>query len=380
MSRQDQDNQVLKQAKEQIEYCEKLYSNLTNQQINELHRQAYERDKLAVGDNIMARGRPAKPTQALKLMEALTFVEVATEDHGQSMFEFVNLTNKRAVCFDGVMAAGMEIEEELNLCPQVSTLKKALAKSGKSLALTELPSGRLSVKGEKITVQVPCVKADELPPVAPDMPVAPINDELKAAFKALEGIITDTGDRVFETAVLLEANFATATNGKVLMQYWHGIDLPPGLVIPRSFVQAISKQTKELKGFGYNPGYSVTFWFEDNSWYKTQIYQDPYPDCNTLLNQTNMPTDCPAGLWEACKEVAEFHDNEWVSFKENAIIAGVAKYPVEGLQDGKQFDYKQIKRVIPYIKTLDYTTYADRAFFFGDKVRGIAMCIAGDSE
>lgn len=327
--------------------------------------------------------KPAKAVQALKLMEALSFVEAATEDHGQPMFEFVNLQNKRAICFDGVLAAGMEIEEELTLAPKLETLKKALAKSGKSLTLTELSSGRLSVKGEKLVVQVPCVQPTEMPVISPDLAIAAINDELKEAFKALENIIADSGERVFETALLLQANVATATNGKILMQYWHGIDLPPNLVLPRPFIQAVSKQFKSLVAFGYSTipnattgepePKSVTFWFEDGSWYKTQVYQDKFPDCDKLLNQPNSPTDAPEGLWEGCAQIAEFHDNEWITFNTGSLEAGTATYPVEGLQEGKQFAYQYLKKIVPLVKTIDLTTYADRAFFFGEKVRGVIM-------
>ncbi len=355
--RERQDAQVALQAKMQIQYCE---------------QKQRERDEMA---------RVAKkPTQALKLVEALNFVEFATGDYGVSTSPYVNLYNRCAVCWDGTMAAGMEIEEDLTVAPKLETLKKALGKSGKALTLTELPNGRLSVKGEKITVQVPCLTPQEMPATGPDPANWPLNDEIKEAFKSLQGIIEDSGDAVWQTAVLLEANIATATNGKVIMQYRHGIDLPPGLLLPRPFVQAVAKQFKPLIAFGYNPGHSLTFWFEDASWYKTQLYQDAYPNCAPILDVESTPINSPAGLWEGCKEIAEFDDNEWINFKENAIIAGVAKYPVEGLTGGRQFDYKYLKKIIPYIKTIDITTHDNKMIFFGDKVRGVVVGIVHQEE
>jgi hypothetical protein len=79
----------------------------------------------------MARPK-AKATQALKLMEALAFIEPATQAADNPNHEFVNLSNKRAVAFNGVLSAGMEIEEELHLAPKLDTLKRALSKTGKS--------------------------------------------------------------------------------------------------------------------------------------------------------------------------------------------------------------------------------------------------------
>ncbi len=89
----------------------------------------------------------------------------------------------------------------------------------------------------------------------------------------------------------------------------------------------------------------------------------------------SVPTETPAGLWEGCAQVAEFDELEHIRFNTGEIEAGTASYPVETLQGGKMFDYKYLKRIIPYVKTIDLTTYADRAFFFGDKVRGIVVGI-----
>jgi hypothetical protein len=333
----------------------------------------------------MARPK-AKATQALKLMEALAFIEPATQAADNPMHEFVNLSNKRAVAFNGVLSAGMEIEEELTLAPKLDTLKRALSKTGKVLTITELPSGRLSVKGEKIAVQVPCVQPDTLPPIRPDVAIAPINDEIKSAFKALEGILSETGERVFETALMLESQFATATNGKILMQYWHGNDLPPGLLLPRAFIQAVGHQFKALQAFGWSQlddgrARSVTFWFEDGSWIKTQVYQDAYPAVNPMLDVANSPADPPSGLWEGCATIAEFDENEWITFEDGCVKAGDAEYPVSGLQGPRQFSYKFLKKIIPFAKTIDLTTYPDRAHFFGEKVRGVVVGIkAVESE
>jgi hypothetical protein len=333
----------------------------------------------------MARPK-AKATQALKLMEALAFIEPATAAADNPNHEFVNLSNKRAVAFNGVLSAGMEIEEELHLAPKLDTLKRALSKTGKSLTITELPSGRLSVKGEKITVQVPCVAPDTLPPIGPDAAIAPINDEIKSAFKALEGILSETGERVFETALMLESQFATATNGKILMQYWHGNDLPPGLLLPRAFIQAVGHQFKALQAFGWSQyedgkARSVTFWFEDSSWIKTQVYVDKYPDVNPMLDVANSPADPPSGLWEGCATIAEFDENEFITFEDGFVKAGDAEYPVNGLQGNRQFGYKLLKKIIPFAKTIDLTTYPDRAHFFGEKVRGVIVGIkAVESE
>lgn len=329
------------------------------------------------------RGRPAKPTQAEQLLAALKFVSSGTG--GLDLWQnIVRLSGNMAITFNGQLAAGHPIVEELTLCPQLDKLEAALKKCGKSLVISETPGGQLSVKGDKLRAVVPCLRAEDLPPVEPDPPVAIISDVIKEAFKACGSLASEAGERVVEAAIVLEANCCTGSNGAAVLQYWHGIDLPPHMVLPKVFVAAVLKQDKALTGFGFSwrdgDVGSVTFHFDGGSWIKTQCYQDRWPieQCNAVLNVPTHPVDTPAGLFDAADAVADFSEDEWVTLAENAVMSHTdtavgAQYEVQGLQGGKRFKAKYLKLIAPYVAKVDLTTYGDRAFFFGGpegQVRG----------
>ena len=63
----------------------------------------------------------------------------------------------------------------------------------------------------------------------------------------------------------------------MLMEAWHGLDLPPNVPLPKQFVAALVKQKKNLTGFGFSRS-SATFYFEDGCWLRTQLYSDEWPD------------------------------------------------------------------------------------------------------
>jgi hypothetical protein len=368
-----QDANVARMAREQIEYCE---------------RKQKEREEMSRPRG--AKNKPKVNSQGEALAEALAFVSVAATKDDEFYKEHVRLSNNFAVAFDGQIAAGHPIAEELNYCAHLGQLRTAIAKCGASLAIAELPTGRLSIKGEKIRALVPCLPADEMPPAYPDQPCAVIDDRIKEAFKVCNALASEAADRVVCASLLLEANQCTGTNGAALMQYWHGIDLPPHIVLPKLFASAVLKINKPLTGFGFSWNHdntqvaSVTFWFDGGCWIKTQCYSDRWPSVSNIVDVPSYPTNLPEGLFEAIEAVAEFNDDGYVTLCENMVqshrnVEVGAQYQVDGLQGGKQFDGKLIKQVRQFVTSIDLTTYPDRAYFNGENMRGVLMTLKDGS-
>jgi hypothetical protein len=358
---------MAEQAKRQIEYCERI-----------------EREREA-----MARGRPAKQaTTAIALLEALAFVKVATTNDATlgTNAEHVRMSGNMVVAFDGQMSAGHPIAEELNLCPHIGQLTKALSRSGKTLVIAETDGGRLSIKGEKLRALVPCLSADDLPPAGPDPRLAPADDRIKAAFKCCGSLASEAAKRVIEASLLLRRYDCTGTNGAAILQLWHGIDLPPDMVVPKIYAAAVAAVKQPIEGFGAsfdenNQVKSLTFFFQGGGWLKSLCYADKWPNIEPLWQQANL-TAVPDGFFDAVETVAEFNDVGFITFADNAVWSHCdpnvgAQYDVPGLQAGKGFYGKLIAQVRPWCGQIDLTTYPDRAFFTGGEaetpVRGIIM-------
>lgn len=325
----------------------------------------------------MPRGRkPAVSQAAVKLAEAFAFVNIV-KDNGQPFSQHVNLSNKMAVTTDGCISAGYPIDEELNLCPHTVQLAQAINKCGNSLSITELPTGRLSIKGQKLNAIVPCVPAEDMPSVYPDPNIAPIDDRVKLALQTVGVVVAEAEGTVMESAVLLQAWTAVATDGKIILGFMHGLDLPPALVLPKVFITAIGKQKLKIVGFGFSET-SVTFWYENGAWIKTQRYIDGYPDVNHLLGVEAIPQPIPADFFEACSIIAPFNENN-IQCVDGAVWSHSsdeigAQYPVPGLQGGKNFNYNYLKMIAPIAKAIDFTTLENRIVFQGDNMRGVLMC------
>jgi hypothetical protein len=335
----------------------------------------------------MARrpSKKAKSEAASKLAEALNFIAPAYKDGEEAYKAHARLAGKMITATDGVFSAGHSVEEELALCPHIGRFIDALNRAGSTLALTENENGTLLVKGDRIRATVPCLAGDQIPQAMPDPRCAAIDDRLKDGFARLLPLIDNEGERVVEVSVLLQANSMTSTNGRVIFEYWHGIDLPPGLVIPKTFAAAVAGCGKKLEGFGFS-NKSVTFYFEDGSWYKTQQYGDKWPETSHLFNYPAYPAAVPEGLFEAVKAVESFSKDGLIHFHDEKVKSTYDKYQdfgspvygatfdVPGLQKGHSFTAKLFRSIEPVCAQLDYTSNDDRAFFF-DETGSLRGCI-----
>lgn len=350
------------------------------------------------------RGRPAKPNPlAQQLTLALDFVMAASSvDDENPERSYVRLANNFVIASNGQVSAGHPIAEDITACPHLAKLQAALKKCGKSLQITQTPSGQLSVKGDKLRATVPCYDPGIVANVAPEAPVAVIDDKLKTAFKACNSLVSEAATNVMFASVMLQAHSCAAilgfgTSAVGLIEAYHGIDLPPNIILPKVFTAAVAKAEAELSGFGFTwsellerPS-SVTFWFKNGSWIKTQCYSDKWTDIAALVGANNFPKEVPAGLFEGVEAVTPFSEDEVASvyFINDAVMSHPsqeqgANYPVPGLPGGKRFNAKLLNKMAPFVKLLDLTTYSDRAYFRGGEgdvpMRGVFMGMTGAVE
>ena len=326
--------------------------------------------------------KPTKSKTSEGLLAALNFISVA-QVKAESDLPWKNhciLHNKEALAYDGILTAGCKITEELEIAPHTYKLIAALERTTKDVSITEL-EGKLSVKSGPFQAHVPCWH-EGMPSLTPDPPLCGITDVLRTGFDMISGFTVDNDKKkIVETSLLLQANSIVATDSAVMLEYWHGINLPT-CVLPKIFVSAIMNIKKPLKAFGYS-GNSCTFWFEDDSWLKTQLYEEQWPDVSLILNKECKPEPLPAGFYEALKNIEPFSEGKEaekvVFFYDDCLQSHRDKSQgavceVPGVKHGPAFNIKRLKRIEHCIETVDF--YSHNATFFFSKdglTRGAIM-------
>jgi DNA polymerase III sliding clamp (beta) subunit (PCNA family) len=267
------------------------------------------------------------------------------------------IANGTIVGFDGGLMAGCYTEETLRVCPHTKTLIAALSKCEGAISITELDSGRLSIKSGKFNARVPCIPFEDIPPVSPDNPCATLTDDLKAALRAVLPLADHTADRPAFAGVLVQAGTVATTNGAVLLEAWHGIDLPP-ILLPKASAEAICKNPKKLTEFGFSHN-SASFFYEDGSFIKTQLFENVFPDYKRLLDVESNPAELPEGFYEAIEKVMPFAEEGRVYFIDGKIsshpsLEEGASYAVAGIIDGIGFSGNFLKIIKDHFKKVHF--------------------------
>jgi len=322
----------------------------------------------------------AVPANVQALGNALKFVSCAQRDIGQPYQSHVRLAYKWAVAYDGILTAACPIPEELDCSPHTIKLAQALAKCvGSDLSIT-LHEGRLAIKSGAFRVFVPCIMPDLMPNVAPDPIAGVINDKIKEGFEKIGRLASDTAEHVLTASIMLLPNSMLASDRTVMLEYWHGIDLPPhGFVIPKASTKAIVGAGKSLTRFGFSET-SFTFYFEDGSWIKTQLYNDKWPaSAFLILAQTDVqPRPIPPEMFAAVAAVAPHNDFDRCYFCEGVVKSHKeadvgAEYAVPGIEPDWCFAPSKLLMLQGLMAQADFGFDNGIAYFWGDSIRG-AVC------
>lgn len=310
----------------------------------------------------------AKPSTSL--LEAVKFVGMACNDVGPVNERHIYLGGNWAAASNGVITIAAPIKEDILACPYIGFLLEALQRSNEF----ELHKKENSLQfvANKFKANIPCVDFALIPIPSPDEPVAEINNNLINALEIAGTLIDDNGQEIIDVSMLLNGRSIISSNRAIIFECWHGLDLPTGLSLPKAIINPLSKSKKKLSKIGGSQS-SLTFYFEDQSWIKTQLFNKEWPSVNFLLDRPSDPKPLPAGLWEGLAAIAPFSTDGVCHFQKGRIQSSPsenvgASYEVPGLPDGLSFGIKQLNLIKPHIKTIDFQP--EISMFFGENIRG----------
>jgi hypothetical protein len=329
----------------------------------------------------MSRAPRSKST-AIKsrLLEALEFCSCVSEKVGVPYETHIGLRNNWAIAFNGIVAAGSPISEDIVAYPHTLMLVEALSKCDENFTITQLDNGRLSIKSGKFKVIVPCLDPQLMQNAFPDPVVVGLDNRFKAAVEAVGVLASENAQHVLTASVLMHGASVISTNRVMIMEYWHGLDLPPGVPLPKQFVAALVKQKKNLTGFGFSSN-SATFHFEDGCWIKTQLYSDEWPDVSKILNREANLWAIDGGFYKALDAVAPFSEDGNVYSDLNLLMSHQdsalgATHECAGIPKGFVYPIKQLQIIKPHVEKIDWMASGihDSSYclvFQGGSMRGV---------
>lgn len=332
-----------------------------------------------------ARGTGAKE-QELQLLEALRFIKAAQSEGGKATYQkhckFIRDGGGQAfvVAFDGILSAGHPIYEEMAGCPNTFRLIDALTRVRGAYSLTLLDNQRLSISSGAYRAVVPCEDPAMIDPMLGDPKQWTIDDRWKVAAVRAGSFCTDGAQTVMGASVITYGASLVGTNGTAIVEANHGWQMPPGLIIPMSFVQAVAKVDAKVQGFGFSND-SLTVHFENGAWLRTQLYQEAYPNVDRILSALDMRnmTDVPEGFFDAVSAVVSFSDTSSIIVDVDQVRSHFdtnigAQHQCPGLPyEQLCINGGHLLKLKPFMTKIDFASYTDKVLLSGEDVRAVLI-------
>lgn len=330
----------------------------------------------------MAR-QAKKPKEDNPLLTALRFVSVAQREEGVTYQTHCRFADGYVTAFDGALAAGFPVQEEWELCPHTLKLIAALERVTGAASLTALDNKTLAVNSEKFRATISCHGGGDLMKIAPDPAMYPINDTWKQAADIAGTFNQDGAQLMVDASVCTADGSVVGCTSRTIIECWHGIPTPPGLIIPKLFVSILMKIKTPMSRFGFSPQ-SFTVWFEDGSWLRTNLFIEQYAAYGPVITKSEAANPSPIikEIFEGIRKVAPFAGDTIVWAGDSCVrsqfdprhakaiydVKALAGMPMVGL------NIKQMLALEALIERIDYSVQ-DVIAWFGGNARGVIASV-----
>jgi hypothetical protein len=330
------------------------------------------------------RKRAAGAKDEGELLTALRFVMAAQypagDARGKAAYQqHCRFQNGYVIAFNGVLAAGHPVSEEMYGCPNTHLFIRALEKVRGAHSLTLLDNNSLSINGGAYRALVPCVAPVDIEGVIDDGAHWDLGDEFRTAGILAKTFSTDGAQTVLAASIITRSHSLVGTDGSAMVEAYHGWGMPEGLLIPVSFIDALAKVTHKIVKFGFTENRSLTIYFENGAWLRSQLYQEGVPNVGKVLDTLDMSgvVPVPEGFDSAVDAVSPFSETGAVFIEDNEVRSHETKdkgaqHACDGLPFSALVSVKYLTAIRPFTKKVDFTTYPNaRIVCLGDNVRAV---------
>lgn len=313
------------------------------------------------------------------MLDALRFVQgsVAKKDYVPALQHF-RIKNGEIRGYNGMLGLCSPIDLDMDITPRADQLVRAIQACKDTISLHLTPGGKLVVRSGKFKANVDCT-TEQFPEVWPEGQRVELPKGFLEKMRIAADFIAEDASRPWARGLLLRGQSIFATNNVILIEGWLPTPFPVTVNIPEAAVLELLRIGEEPE-YLHITGNSVTFFFENKRWLKTQTYSAEWPDLSKILDVPSNPSPLPEGFWEALASLDRFTDDHGMLYLEKDSIAtslgdetGASIMLPESLIAGK-FNIRHLSLLKSIATRIDFTTYPKPCLFFGDNgFRGAIM-------
>lgn len=316
------------------------------------------------------------------MLDALRFVAsaVAKKDFVPELTHF-KIRGGRVTGFNGQIALSSPIDVDLNILPQARQLIDAIRACQGVISLSMTPSGRLTVRDDKFRAHIPCLAEDVAHFVEPEGETVDMGENFLPGLRAVAPVMGVDASRPWAMGVKLTKQSMVATNNVMLVEYWHGDNIPVDVVLPAAAVTELLRINEAPTRVQVTDN-SISFWFEGDRWMRSQLLIGgswPMERLEQIMSlEAANQTDLPENLGDQVEVLKAFlgerstvyvtADAMATSPEESDGASVVIDLP--GVPSMQAYHHKQLTLLAEVAKTIDWTNYPQPCMFRGERLRG----------
>lgn len=312
------------------------------------------------------------------MLTALKFCagSVAKKDFVIELKHFA-IKDGRVRGFNGMLALSSPIAIDIDCKPHAEQLVRAVSNCEDVIQLSLTKAGRLSIKSGVFKAFVECVEGDHAF-VEPEGDVINFDGSVfLAGLQAVAPFIGSDASRRWANGILVRGQSMFATNNVMLVEYWLPNVFPGVINLPRAAV-------KEMLRIGEAPTHaqisdtSVTFFYTENRWLRTQLYETSWPDLSPIINRVSNQQPIDPLIFEALDAIKSFVDKPGVIYmfpgemRTHANDQEGAGFAVPSIQLEAKYHIDMLY-LLKGVKTIDWSNYPGPCAFQGDSLRGVVI-------
>lgn len=333
-----------------------------------------------------------------EMKAALDFVKLVakkqTADNVCETFQtHCRVADDYVVASNGTIHAGHPMPTDgMHWCPATHKFSTAVNQIKGAYDIVHGTNGHVTIKSGPRTRLLECVNKASIPHIVPDPKHVPVDASVSDHFKVIAPLV-DGGEELLCATALVGPNHTLVTDKATFVEYYHGLGLPGEVAVPKGFLQVVNrvKQAITHLGLSVNNGQSsLTVWFENGAWLKTQLWAEQWPDLSKFMASldTSSCTSTPVELMSAL----EFVKDDVGLKVGNEIVDVMYIHPdrvrtasdersgstVELVTGAVKLETVSCSRLIAALKLADRIdlNQPGRVVFVGENVRGALVKIA----
>lgn len=326
---------------------------------------------------LSTRARKTKGSQneeASKLIEALKFISIAQSKAGTPYQTHCVIKDGYIFGFDGTVTVGTPLNIDLQCCPHTYNLMQALSNCGADLTVTN-ETLNLTIKSGRYKSVIECYPMEKMVVNAPDDKFIQVTDNIKTGLSIAAKVAG--GQAAITNSILLKGNVLAATDRFALVEYWHGYEGIPPVLVPKRTAEFVAGCPKSLTHIG-GSSHSVTFHFDDGSFIRSGLVDGQYPNYDSILAFDGVALPPPAEFFEAAEKIGAFTESGQIYFTKGKVCSRItpelgSSYDIDNLPEDVSINSKYLNTLKQCISIMSMHTN-ERGFymyFFGDNVRGV---------